>query len=825
MKHLILSTLLLITILSINLNAQQITSTNYNQEFIHEDFNQEGKHFKIVTTTDNYFILDKGDYLLSRNNNESEYAIIANNSLTSNFILKTAVRLGPSNNKKASIGIILKAQQDGKGAIIFEINKKGEYRIKQLIDNTYKILSGRSKQEGWIKSKTINGVDEHNYIEIRTENNIYDVYVNSDYLTTFFVHEYTNGSCGLIISAETKARVAYYYINTKGESTPTTSYAHENTSNTNTKIEELNRKINTLEANSAKLNLLNTEARGNKEAELKSLIEENNKQAGKIIDQEKEILSLNMSIPDFKNSKLKVKSLEKKITENRTLINNLTNGKNELSTNLTKLNKTITSLNTKNVKLTAETIQQEKEIITLRNNAENADETTTKLNIENKESLSKINSLNTKNIDLAAVTIQQEKEINTLRNNTENTDEKIINLNIENKESLSKINSLNTKNIDLAAVTIQQEKEISTLRNNTENADARITKLNIENKKSLSKINRLNSKNTGFAAVTIEQEKELASLISDITDLKTQINNTSSTNKLQTKNIDSLKQQVALEKSVITSLKNDFNKVNKSSNIKIKKLTTEINNLKNQINTTKNKNTSLSTDLLDEKTAHSTTKNGLSKSITNKITKINALETQLNIISKQLKSANENGNLSKECAKNLDKITKEIKNTNQEITVLESIINKHDIIVNDLNSQLILLKVKELELNTEVQALGKKTNKLEKNNFELKELFIKKDFEVNGIKPSELTKQTNILPVPRVIKGNNTIFAVQIGVFMKPQASSTLKALDEVWYETTEQGTYVYLSGEFKKPQEATAHKNKIVSLGYQNAFVVTLTK
>ena len=777
MKHLILSTLLLITILSINLNAQQITSTNYNQEFIHEDFNQEGKYFNIVTTTNNYFILDKGDYLLSRNNNESEYAIIANNSLTSNFILKTAVRLGPSNNKKASIGIILKAQQDGKGAIIFEINKKGEYRIKQLIDNTYKILSGRSKQEGWIKSKTINGVDEHNYIEIRTENNIYDVYVNSDYLTTFFVHEYTNGSCGLIISAETKARVAYFYINTKGESTdPTTSYAHENTSNTNTTIEELNRKINTLEANSAKLNLLNIEARGNKETELKSLIEENNKQAGKIIDQEKEILNLKMSIPDFKNSKLKVTGLEKKITENMTLINNLTNGKNELSTNLTKLNKTITSLNTKNVKLTAEKIQLEKEIITIRNNAENADETITKINIKNKESLSKINSLNTKNIDLAAVTMQQEKEINTLRNNTEN-------------------------------------------------ADAIITKLNIENKKSLSKINSLNSKNTNFAAVTIEQEKELVSLISDITDLKTQINNISSTNKLQTKNIDSLKQQVALEKSVITSLKNDFNKLNNSSNSKIKKLTTEINNLKNQINTTRDKNTSLTTDLLDEKTAHSTTKNGLSKSITNKITKINALETQLNIISKQLKLANKNGDLSKECAKNLDKITKKIKNTNQEITVLESIINKHDIIVNDLNSQLILLKVKELELNTEVQVLGKKINKLEKNNFELKELFIIKDFEVNGIKPSELTKQTNTLPVPKVIKGTNTIFAVQIGVFMKAQAYSTLKALDEVWYETTEQGTYVYLSGEFKKPQEATAHKNKIVSLGYPNAFVVTLTK
>ena len=127
----ILITFLLSTILLLNGIAQEISATAYNKAMIHEDFNTEGDFFPIVTTTDNYFILDKGDYLLSRNNEESEYAIIANNSSVNNFILKTSVRIGPSNNNKASIGIILKAQQDGKGAIIFEINKKREYRIKQ----------------------------------------------------------------------------------------------------------------------------------------------------------------------------------------------------------------------------------------------------------------------------------------------------------------------------------------------------------------------------------------------------------------------------------------------------------------------------------------------------------------------------------------------------------------------------------------------------------------------------------------------------------------------------------------------------------------------
>ena len=83
----IFTTLLLSIILLTNGVAQEISATDYNKAIIHEDFNTEGDFFPIVTTTDNYFILDKGDYLLSRNNKDSEYAIIASNSSVNNFVL------------------------------------------------------------------------------------------------------------------------------------------------------------------------------------------------------------------------------------------------------------------------------------------------------------------------------------------------------------------------------------------------------------------------------------------------------------------------------------------------------------------------------------------------------------------------------------------------------------------------------------------------------------------------------------------------------------------------------------------------------------------
>jgi len=727
MKHFISTTLLFITILSSSLNAQQISATAYNKTVIHEDFNQEGDFFPIVTTTDNYFILDKGDYLLSRNNEDSEYAIIANNSSTSDFTLKTAVRIGPSNNKKASIGIIVKAQQDGKGAIIFEINKKGEYRIKQLLGDTYKTLSGLSKHEGWVKNKTINGVDEHNFVEIRTENNIYDVYVNSDYLTTFFVPDYTSGACGLIISPETKARISYYYLNTKGENNTVASYVNENTPSINATIEELNKKIATLEKNNATLNNLNTEARTNQEEQISSLNKKNTDAAAVTIEQEQKIASLNRTITDLKNKASKAEALANTIAENESLITILTIEKDALTSEINSLTSNSTSLNTKNA-------------------------------------------------DLAAVTIEQEKEINNLINSATSTNSSIAKLETTNKELTAKVTSLTNKNAELASVTIEQEKEVSALSTT---------------------ISSLNSSKTDALA----------------------------NNKQLSKKIEALKQQITLEKSVSTALTNDLNKANKSSKTNNTKLSAEVKTLKTESNKLKKVNATLTIDLSAEKSAHSKTKNGLSKSISTKVAEIKALEAQLSTNSQQLKSAKKNGALAKECAKNAASLTAELKKANKEITALQNIKNKHDDVVNNLNSELSLLKAKQLELNADALALNKKLSNLETTNTELKELFILKDFEVNGVKPSDLTKQTSTYVAPKEIKGNKKIYAVQFGVYMQVQPYSTLKGMDEVWYETTEHGTYVYLSGQFKSPQEATAHKNSLASLGYPNAFVVTLTK
>jgi len=247
-------------------------------------------------------------------------------------------------------------------------------------------------------------------------------------------------------------------------------------------------------------------------------------------------------------------------------------------------------------------------------------------------------------------------------------------------------------------------------------------------------------------------------------------------------------------------------------------LTTEINSLQST-------KTTLTTDLTKEKNTHRQTKNGLSESIKNKSAEINELTIALNNAKQQLESANKTRTNLKKCATNFTNLSAELKQANNELSALKEMQGKHDKVTADLNSNITDLNNKVDALNNQLSTANAELIALNTTNTELKKLFFLKDFEINGVKPSELTKQTTTYPTPKELKGNSTIYSVQFGVYMQVQPYSTLKGLDEVWYETTEHGTYVYLSGEFKSPQKATAHKNSLITLGYPNAFVVTLTK
>jgi hypothetical protein len=149
----------------------------------------------------------------------------------------------------------------------------------------------------------------------------------------------------------------------------------------------------------------------------------------------------------------------------------------------------------------------------------------------------------------------------------------------------------------------------------------------------------------------------------------------------------------------------------------------------------------------------------------------------------------------------------------------QKIQSEHDELLKELNNQILTLTN---SLNSE----NEQKRILEKKNFDLKELFILKDFEVNGIKPSEkVDKNIKIENKIAPLKVDQKIYSVQIGVYSQKQNYNKTNAIDYVWYKATEQGTFIYYSGEFNLPQNAALHMKNIISKGYKNAFVVTLTK
>jgi hypothetical protein len=219
--------------------AQNISNKEYEIKTIHEDFNNyTSLYFENQANQDNYIKIESKDLFLIRKNKQTPYLILAKHNPLKNFILKTELRIGPTENKRSSIGIILKAEKNGNGGIIFEINRSGEYKI------SYQNVNTDIKQKGWEKSKLINGVDKLNAIEIRSENNVYDIYVNNQFLVSVNSISNQDGINGLFISSDTKAKVSYFYINTKQK---------ESTYNNTIAINKLNQTINTLQKENTQL--------------------------------------------------------------------------------------------------------------------------------------------------------------------------------------------------------------------------------------------------------------------------------------------------------------------------------------------------------------------------------------------------------------------------------------------------------------------------------------------------------------------------------------------------------------------------------------------
>ena len=198
--------------------GQEKVELNYSELVHREDFSEENEIWPFVASYENLFGIDKDEYFLHRMNKDLPYALMAKwkNKLTT-FNILTAIKLGPADSRTQSMGLIFYVQPDGKGAIVFEMNKLKEYRVKQLVGKYYRYLTGSKEELGWVKNSLVKVKNEYNEVEVKVEEGQMDFYLNGKFIESFDVLDYRPGNMGLIIGPNTKAKVDYFYLYTTPE--------------------------------------------------------------------------------------------------------------------------------------------------------------------------------------------------------------------------------------------------------------------------------------------------------------------------------------------------------------------------------------------------------------------------------------------------------------------------------------------------------------------------------------------------------------------------------------------------------------------------------
>jgi len=191
----------------------QLVKQNFTESALHEDFESDNDLWMTASNSDNFFVIQNGEYILHRRNTLTGYTIFPKwENQLSEYAISSGIKLAGSATDEASAGIIFMAQADNKGALIFEINNKNQYRIKKLDGVSYKLISGGQKNAGWVNSDFFLGPDLYNRIEIRTSDKNYDVYLNNNYLTSFTELAYKNGRAGIVLGPGTTALMDNFFV-------------------------------------------------------------------------------------------------------------------------------------------------------------------------------------------------------------------------------------------------------------------------------------------------------------------------------------------------------------------------------------------------------------------------------------------------------------------------------------------------------------------------------------------------------------------------------------------------------------------------------------
>ncbi|MFM7824000.1 MAG: hypothetical protein ACKPB3_09535 [Bacteroidota bacterium] len=185
-----------------------------------DNFDTPSDKWTTEANSDNLLVIQDGEYILHRKNTFTPFLVIAGlEKEIDDCRLVASLRLDKNYGSDPTAGILFMMQPQASGGFLIELNRKKEFRVRQITAGKYQYLTGTSKNGGWAKCAPANEAGLNNVIEIRTAGGNYDLFVNDVYLVSFFEPAYKSGSIGIVIGPDTRARLDYVYIFTKGQPT------------------------------------------------------------------------------------------------------------------------------------------------------------------------------------------------------------------------------------------------------------------------------------------------------------------------------------------------------------------------------------------------------------------------------------------------------------------------------------------------------------------------------------------------------------------------------------------------------------------------------
>lgn len=199
--------------LQLSVSIAQNVNQTFKQPILKENFDTSSTSWTIVSNTENFFIVQEGEYILNRKSNISPFAIVCGfENKATQYKLITSLKLDKASTDKNSLGLLFQLQQDKKGGLLFEISAQKQFRIREINVDGYKYITGDVKNEGWIRSNYLHQNGIANLIELRFKDGLYDFYINTNFTLSCNNAKYSTGNFGFVIGPASKGKIDFLYL-------------------------------------------------------------------------------------------------------------------------------------------------------------------------------------------------------------------------------------------------------------------------------------------------------------------------------------------------------------------------------------------------------------------------------------------------------------------------------------------------------------------------------------------------------------------------------------------------------------------------------------